>query len=214
MAVILRIAYDIRYFLLVLFCVLAGFAQGFWMLCNIDAGGEFGNVQTALYHAFLTMLGGMTPEFQSSVSKSFAMFLLCIFMMTLIIVMLNILIALMGDTFTEVRSKGLALWRREQARIVFDEIYYLNSIQKATHIHVLKYTSDIALTIPENKLQSMVEDSKYHVKGFTSLEEKPEATSNDILATKMEELLALMNVKERKEEMPKVEETKSVKQSK
>ncbi len=173
MAVILRIAHDRRFYLLVIFCVLAGFAQGFWMLSNVDENDDFGTVRTSLYHAFLTMLGSMTPEFKHSISKNFSVFLLCIFMMTMIIVMLNILIALMGDTFQSVRSKGLALWRREQARIVFDEIFFMNkNVHFKTHVQVLKYTSDIALTVPENKLQLMVEDSKYHVRNFHSLEDK------------------------------------------
>lgn len=180
-AVILRIVYDIRYYLVVLFCVLAGFAQGFWMLSNVDPNGDFGNVSSSLYHAFLTMLGSMTPEFESSLNKSFSIVLLCVFMMTMIIVMLNILIALMGDTFSEVRAKGLALWRREQATIVFDEVFYLHSAtQFKSYIHVLKYTSDIALTVPVNALEEMVAASEYHVKPFTKLDDSFESDAGSL----------------------------------
>ncbi len=219
-AVILRIVYDIRFYLLVLFCVLAGFAQAFWILANIDPNNDFGTIRNSLYHAYLTMLGGMTPTFINSISEGFGTFLLCIFMMVMIIVMLNILIALMGDTFADSRAQGLALWQREKAAIVYDQLFYLSQLHvvdkillaygyepivgprwslfqqriyhflnpngadmppiepeepfdmKKTfaHIHVLKYTSDVQLTNPENKLHVMVEASKDHVRPFTEVE--------------------------------------------
>ncbi len=75
-------------------------------------------------------------------------------MMTMIVVMLNILIALMNDVFADVRSKGLALWRREQASILLDQVSQLETTPSV--IHVLKYTSDISSALPLSRLQEMV----------------------------------------------------------
>jgi hypothetical protein len=106
---IVQIAYSIRYFLIALFCVLAGFAQGFWLFSNMDSTSDFGTMKKSLWAAFMTMLGAMLPQFEDNhnASPEFASFLLVIFMMVMIILMLNILIALMGDTFSRVRGSGL-----------------------------------------------------------------------------------------------------------
>ncbi len=124
-AMIIQIAFSIRFFLIALFCVLAGFTQGFWLLSNMDEYSEFGTIRSSLWSSFMTMLGAMLPEFEANhnASPAFARFLLVIFMMVMIILMLNILIALMGDTFSRVRDSGLALWRKEQAAICIEEMF-------------------------------------------------------------------------------------------
>jgi hypothetical protein len=43
-AVILRILFAIRFYLIALLCVLTGFAQGFWYLANVDKSSPFGTV--------------------------------------------------------------------------------------------------------------------------------------------------------------------------
>lgn len=177
---ILQITFDIRFFVLVLFCVLAGFAQAFWLLSNIDQELAFGTVSKALRTSFFFMLGqNAEADFGGTVAPSFATFLLVIFMMVMMILMLNILIALMGDTFAVVRAKGLALWRKEQANIMFDQVYELFDEQKIDpFLHVLKYTSDIGIDYTDNKLVTVVEASKVHVTKFTDLPDDHNATTS------------------------------------
>ncbi len=184
MAIIIAIAYSTRHFLVALFIVLAGFTQGFWLLSNTDQSSDFGTIKNSLWSSFMTMLGAMLPEFQSSdnASPGFARFLLVIFMMVMIILMLNILIALMGDTFSRVRDTGMALWRKEQAAICIEEMFSLpissqswsfdpkfHSIEVKPYIHVLQYTSDVGANEPSAKLRNMVKTSKNHVQKFTPL---------------------------------------------
>lgn len=110
--------YDVRFFLITLLCVLLGFAQAFWVISNENNSGSFGTVRDALYSAFLTMLGSLTPEFDGTAAPNFATFLLCVFMMVQIILLLNVLIGLMGDSLSNARAQGKALWLREQATII------------------------------------------------------------------------------------------------
>jgi hypothetical protein len=125
------------------------------------------------------MLGAWTPDFTDSASPDFGSFLTCIMMMTIMIIMLNVLIALMGDTFSTARSMGLALWRKEQATVTFDQSFALSedTIYVPPHIHVLQYTSDVAITVGTNNLVEMVEASKYHVMKFTDFENEESAAA-------------------------------------
>lgn len=188
-AMIVRIAYDIRYFLIVLLVVLLGYSQGFWMLSSSktnDSGPlPFSTVESSLLNGFLFMLGqniDTSSNFTNSASESFAIFLLIIFMLTMMILMLNLLIALMGDSFSTIRSLGLALWRREQTAVLTEESLLIRHDQMLKNIpsiiHVLKYTSDIGTEdesvsdLYYNKLKDLVEASIQHVLPFNELEIK------------------------------------------
>lgn len=119
---IVTIVKEIRILLLVLFFVLCGFTQAFWLLSNVSEDNAFGTVRKAFYNSFLYMLGQLDDVlFEDTVMPWFAVFLLVLFMMVMMILMLNLLIALMGDAFSSVREQGLALWRREQASIILDQ---------------------------------------------------------------------------------------------
>lgn len=169
---ILRIAYDIRFFLFVLFCVLCGFAQGFWLLSNVDEDLAFGTVRGSLLTTFMYMLGQeVTSDFEGTVSPGFATFILVCFLIFMMILMLNLLIALMGDTFSEVRSKGQALWREEQTAIISEQSFLMTDTNTHSFLHVLKYTSDLTAGANEAEvqLQQSVQDCFQHVTPFTPL---------------------------------------------
>ena len=136
-------------------------------------------VGKSLFNSFLTIMGAFTPNFDNSANPDFGTFLTCIFMMTCMIIMLNVLIALMGDTFSTVRSLGLAAWRQEQATVIFEQSFGLSeeTLYVPPHIHILQYTSDISVAPVENKLVEMVEASKYHVTKFTELEDSENSTT-------------------------------------
>eukprot|EP01039_Chlorochromonas_danica_P007425 gene7427-8212_t len=172
---IIRIAYEIRFLLVVLLLVLCGFAQGFWLISNVDPSLPFGTVKLALINCFMYMLGNISDfMFEGSVAPSFGSFLVVIFLVIMMILMLNLLIALMGDTFSAVRAEGAALWRKEQASIIYEECFLLaHRIRTHRFIHVLKYTSDLQIDVQDDEppLEKSVRDSASHVTSFTPFEE-------------------------------------------
>ncbi len=98
---------DIKYFLFVLMCVLTGFAQGFWLLMN-DAQPEsdFTDVRESYFTTFMFMFGDIDVEaLSNSKSKAFTKIFLVAFMLTMMILLFNLLIALMGDSFSRVKEK-------------------------------------------------------------------------------------------------------------
>ena len=181
---IINIAYNIRFFLLVLFCVLAGFTQAFWLLSNVDSTLPWGTVHTAFLTSFFYMLGqNIQQDEQGTLSPDLATFLIVVFMMIMIILMLNLLIALMGDAFAKVRSQGLAIWRKEQASIIIEESFliHVKPEEIPPYIHVLKYASDVSSKDPQeyNKLLfELVQQSKKNVTPYTELDLSEEKTSS------------------------------------
>lgn len=65
------------------------------------------------------MLGGFDPSaFDGLYLIKYSIFLSCIYMLIVSILLLNLLIALMGDSYGSVKEKGLAQWKLEQAQII------------------------------------------------------------------------------------------------
>ena len=141
-SMIFQIAYDIRFFLLVLFLVLAGFAQAFFIL-SVDAEGfPFSTVRGAFLNSFIYMLGSYDTDFTGTALPQLGTLLVVIFLLIMAILMLNLLIALMGQSFATVAENGLGQWKYELASILIDQAELLD-ISIAPCIFVLKYTSEI-----------------------------------------------------------------------
>jgi WD40 repeat protein len=177
-AMILQIAVEIRTFLFVLFCVLAGFTQAFWILSNNDEENLFGTVSQSFMNTFLYMLGqNVVADFSGTASPFVANVFLVIFLITMMILMLNLLIALMGDVFSKVRSVGNALWRKEQASIILEEAFLFEEDKTIPlHLFVLKYSSEVANKPPdyEGYVKKLVESSDRKITKFVPDEEKKE----------------------------------------
>jgi hypothetical protein len=173
---VLEIAKKITTFLFVLFCLLAGFAQAFWLLSSNDMSYQFGTVSQSFLTTFLFMLGqNVDADFSGASSPFVGTILLVVFLILMMILMLNLLIALMGDIFTSVRSKGDALWRKEQAAIILEQKFlYDGDTSIPKHLLVLKYSSEVtsvSLDYPK-LLKDFVESSD--VKSFTPFDVEDE----------------------------------------
>lgn len=147
-SMIMQIAADMRVFILIVFFVLAGFAQSFWLLSYHQENGKFFSIRYTHYYSIMYMLGQeIDPvEFDESRIPLFSFFLLVIFLVTMMVLMLNLLIALMQDTYERVRQKGRAQWRMEQAEVMLGDLLLSRKHKQSkikTYIHVLKYATDV-----------------------------------------------------------------------
>ena len=92
------------------------------------------------------MLGGYDPEaFDGLTLKPFGLFLSCIFMLIVSILLLNLLIALMGDSYSSVAEKGLGQWKLEQAQIITEMAGTMKERQRncTEIVHFRKNTDEI-----------------------------------------------------------------------
>jgi hypothetical protein len=158
-AMVMLIMNDIKYFLFVLVCVLIGFAQGFWLLLNnADPETDFSSVRRSYFGTFMFMLGNIDQEqIDNSKSSGFTKVFLVAFMITMLILFFNLLIALMGDSFDRTKKHIEAHYWRELASFLVDQsmptpfIFLLQLTgamvyEKDDFVHVIKYASDVKLS--------------------------------------------------------------------
>ncbi len=166
---VMLIISDIKYFLLVLLCVLIGFAQGFWLLLNdANPSSHFTDVKQSYYTTFMFMFGQIdSEELQNGKSSGFSKLYLVAFMLTTMLLLFNLLIALMGDSFSRTKEKIEAHYWKELASFMVDqsmptpllallELLNVMKYEKDDFIHVVKYASDIrknhrSLGVNENR---------------------------------------------------------------
>ena len=147
---------DIKYFIFVLLCVLIGFAQGFWLLLNdAQTASSFTDVQQSYYTTFMFMFGQIDAvEMQNGKSIQFSKLYLVVFMLTMMLLLFNLLIALMGDSFSRTKEKIEAHYWKELASFMVDLsmvtpllalLYGLGLLKysKDDFIHVVKYATDM-----------------------------------------------------------------------
>eukprot|EP01038_Epipyxis_sp_PR26KG_P006741 gene6741-9236_t len=139
-SMIIRILYDIRFFMLVLLSVVFGFSVAFWLLQYPNPM----NFSQSILNSYWFLLGqDISFDFSLTVSPAFTMFVLVCFLSFIVILMLNALIALMGESFSNVRAVGSAQWRLDQASIILDQQFLLPAVTIPSYLYVLKYTSDL-----------------------------------------------------------------------
>mgnify|MGYP000557178219 CR=1 FL=1 len=67
----------------------------------------------------------LTREVLLTMSAVAGILLLVMFMFFMMILMLNLLIALMGNSYSKVQEKGLAEWRLGQASMILEQSFFL-----------------------------------------------------------------------------------------
>jgi len=108
---------DVLRFCVIYLVFLAGFAQAFFVLFERSGfGGYVESVQTC----FVAMLGDFDVEaFSNTPYVAVSVGLLVVYVVVITILLLNLLIAMMGDTYEKINEAAEMQWHLERARIVF-----------------------------------------------------------------------------------------------
>ena len=142
---ILYVCYEIRFFLLILLTMMCSFAQAYWVLMEKSSGFFGSSIWQSYLYTFIYMLGQNIDPNQFSDSDSFALnvLLLAFFMIFLLLLMLNLLIAIMNDSYRSIKEKGLAQWRLEQGGIILDDTFIKidNNNDTDPYLYVLSYNT-------------------------------------------------------------------------
>lgn len=118
----IEILWDMLPFLLVMGFLILGFSGAFYILFTPDMTQEgrgqlpsaFTNFQSSLLSTFLMILGSFDINVfkESTPHSDMAIFMFCLYQVLGMIVLLNLLIAIMGDTFDRVRDReALHFWK-------------------------------------------------------------------------------------------------------
>ena len=176
-SMILRIAHDMQSLIFVVLIVIVGFSQAFWLLSSGFGKDDlpFATVGNSFLNSFSYMLGNFDPlGFDGLPLERFAIFLSTFFMLLVSLLLLNLLIALMGDSYADVREKGLAQWRLEQVNLIIesssnmaesdltrkDKIYFRkleDDVRSGADLIEQTYTMDERMEMLESKLDQIME---------------------------------------------------------
>lgn len=105
---IIRICRDMQALMFVVFLVILGFSQAFWLLStrppelddSSDTIYQFSTIRGSLIGSFTFMLGGYdATNFSGLEMEGFVVLLSALYMLIVSILLLNLLIALMGDSY-------------------------------------------------------------------------------------------------------------------
>ncbi|CAF1371489.1 unnamed protein product [Rotaria sordida] len=106
---------DVLRFFIIYIIFLVGFAQSFCILFN---GYGLEGYMSSIKLCFLGLLGDFDLDYYIGGEYPLTSVILLIFYVVLItILLLNLLIAMMGDTYTDVKRSAKKLWHLERARI-------------------------------------------------------------------------------------------------
>ncbi|CAD7935961.1 unnamed protein product [Amoebophrya sp. A25] len=117
---LIEIFVDIRYFLIVVSIALLGFGTAFYVLYKDDPQPYPDRAKTLL-SVYVTMLGDWNVEhFTDTQHPLLATILFCIFTFVMVIILFNLLIAIMSDTFERVRENEENTFLRTRADMICD----------------------------------------------------------------------------------------------
>lgn len=123
---IIDVVYDMRHFLVVLSLTIIAFGDTFYVISN----GNIENSQfvkgflDSIMYTYLIILGGFNvDDFEKSIATSVLLvfFFLCTLFNT--IVMLNLLIAIISDTFSKVKENQINTSYQEMAAMIAENAY-------------------------------------------------------------------------------------------
>lgn len=111
---------DVTLFITIYAIFLVGFSQAFYIQFQEDSFLEFG---MRLKSCFVTMLGDI--DFESYMDNEkvvhpwLSTLLITLYIVSISVMLLNLLIAMMGDTYTKIIDDSRKIWQLQQARILF-----------------------------------------------------------------------------------------------
>lgn len=126
---ILGVVVDMRYFLLVLMITFAGFGDAFKVmsLANENADDQYvgGGFFHALFYTYLIGLGEFGLDNFGQVGIAFCYFLFILNTLFTTIIMLNLFIAIISDSFASINQQGVQASFREKAGLIAENLFLI-----------------------------------------------------------------------------------------
>lgn len=156
---ILLVIYDMRHFLVVLFFTLVAFGDTFLTISNGNKDGMhqpfvFGFFDAVIY-TYMIILGSFELEdFQNSIATQLLLFFFILCTLFNTIVMLNLLIAIISETFSHVKENALNASYQEMAAMIAENAYLIPDTVKQS------YAQKNQLIVFVTDLEEDMEDDK------------------------------------------------------
>eukprot|EP00054_Salpingoeca_dolichothecata_P035120 m.4589 g.4589 ORF g.4589 m.4589 type:complete len:314 (+) comp5087_c0_seq1:2942-3883(+) len=176
---LLRIIGDIKYIVLLLSLFVFGTAHAFYVVLRAEENSGFSSPGTALFTSFnMVLLGDFdTNEFTTGRFEVLLQILFVISMMLIMIVLLNLLIALMSDSYERIQDGVDNEIFRLRARLVLELEPQLgrkartNKALYPTFLHVLTPQGKATNPSQSTRWQGVLHDLKSHMSSKQSVDE-------------------------------------------
>lgn len=130
-AYMVQIIKGIGYFLYILFFIVIGFAGAFWLLSVGDTNSQCSSVDGAVFTTFTYLIGAdAAPDIDASDRNQFYRFTYVLYIIVTMVVLLNLLIAIMGDIYGRAHAVAPAQFRWEQANVISDNMFLLTAEER------------------------------------------------------------------------------------
>mmetsp|Transcript_26207 Transcript_26207/g.56671 ORF Transcript_26207/g.56671 Transcript_26207/m.56671 type:complete len:610 (-) Transcript_26207:172-2001(-) len=149
-SMVLQISNDIKYLIFLLCIFMVAFAQAFWVVAS-DAplAAPTGSFDRSFDSSLLTLFAYMVGDYQpadisgssdSVLLDSYLKVLSVVYMGIVSVLLLNLLIALMGDSFGTVKTDALAHWALHKAQICIDVGATVNTFKSVSGRQQARHT--------------------------------------------------------------------------
>jgi Ion transport protein len=181
---IFEIIADIRTFLLILAVVVVGFANAFYVILSKTPHGSYSTPYIAVRSSFSYMLGGYDlDELDASPTPVVLSLLWTVFMIIVSVVLLNVLIAIISDSFARLTALSIPNWRLEKAKIVLSCYALLSKQHKLELTEYLQRNPYLQVLKPTAVLQSEGSD-EWHMRVSAMVKQVRAAIHGDIREVK------------------------------
>ncbi|CAF3609508.1 unnamed protein product [Rotaria socialis] len=124
---------DVLRFCIIYTIFLTGFSQAFFILFNENG---FGGFLSSIKQCFLCLLGEFDLDYYIEGQHPLPSVILLIFHIVVItILLLNLLIAMMGDTYADVKKSARKLWHLERARMALEIENGMSSSERKSDVN-------------------------------------------------------------------------------
>lgn len=123
---IFSMIHDIRNFFFIMVIFWTGFSLAFWFLLasEDDIIGRFNNFNSSLLAMFLAMVGDFDVKIffviEDVTLKRFCIALYCVYLILSLIVLLNLLVAMMSDTYSDVQNDSVSAFLLGKSTLVYE----------------------------------------------------------------------------------------------
>jgi len=168
--ILVRNARDMIEFLVVLFVLMFFFAIAFMMLYSYpddaarrlrvssgsnsgddggdDDGPSFDNLTDSLFSIFLMILGEFSTNYENTISPNTTLWFFIAFNIVVVLVCLNAVIALLGDSYASVMESSEAVYCRETAELIVE---YYDTMLKGSRVEAERDSAWVHVLDPWSK---------------------------------------------------------------
>lgn len=138
------VAVDIRPFFIILALILFAFSQFFFVVATFSMIIEdyFDTIQSAYYHTFAFMMGNALFDLDLGVNTKLYMAVLVLFIVFVVILLLNLLIAYLNNIYSGIQANAKAVGVRERCKIMVNQWWFRDRLGYKW-VHFLKKNYEV-----------------------------------------------------------------------